>query len=81
MSDRRAPTHDETITLDQYAPDLAEILKPELWEWSTIGDNSLAAWNWAKRVEREEGIHHQVALQYVANVLIPDAYYEQERAS
>lgn len=30
-----------------------------------LGDNWLAAWNWALRLEREQGVDHQAALRVV----------------
>jgi hypothetical protein len=51
-------------------PELIAELVPDEFEWGPIGDNTLAAWNWAMQLEREDGIDHQVALRVAREVQV-----------
>lgn len=64
---------DEAQVLQDLAPLLERELAPEPWEWGAIGDNTLAAWNWAKKLERDYGVDHQAALRFVKRNYVPDA--------
>ena len=52
-------------------PELQVLLSPEDWEWSPIGDNTLAAFNFAAQIEREEGIERNVTLALVRDEVVP----------
>lgn len=57
--------------LHDLKPLLIRELAPEPWEWTAIGDNTLAAWDWARKVERDYGIDHQEALRFVQREIVP----------
>lgn len=57
--------------LQDLLPLLERELSPEAFEWGPIGDNTLAACNWARKLEREYGIDHLVAMRFVRDNLVP----------
>lgn len=54
-------------------PELQVLLAPEHWQWYAIGDNTLAAFNFAAQIEREEGIDRDVTLALIRDELVPES--------
>jgi hypothetical protein len=64
---------DEKERCRDLLPLLEKELSPNEWEWSPIGDNTLAMWNWAKKLELDHGINHQVALRIAKDEFFPNS--------